>query len=350
MKSDDISEFMSNPQIKGIYYAQIEINLSMFDKLHTYINDKLFDGECKIFNLVYEEAIKTKSEKKINDFFDMCIKLLYKGNLLNKNSIKYLNNILIEEHMMFDRNNNLFDIRISPFISYDEMIDDDIKKDYDKIAKYSLIDDQSFILNKIFESNILSDLSDVIILNNKYNEKHFVIIIEILTINKKTMDIFMNFLKSIPYINEYLKIIKKEKVYSIKYIIQLYPLITKLWLNTKQSIYISKEISNLLLTSLEYYEKKEWRPCILINAIIVEIIISNIYEEEKKEIAPNITLGALYHKVKIVFPKHVQKCIEELNKIRNVAVHRSKFPVSQLDANNSIYSTTTIITWFNANY
>jgi len=347
---DNITEFLSNPFLRGAHYTQIEIDLSIIDKLYVHINEKLFNGECKIFKVIYDEAVDKKSEKKINDYFDMCIKLLYKGNLSDDNFIKYIDFLKSEDEVYIDDNKTLFTIRADPFVMTDKNNEEEIRRDYDKIAKYSFMDKNSITLNRIFVSNILNDLSDVIIINKYFNKTHYTIVFETLTIKEETSDIFLNFLNSIPHMDNYLKIIKKNKYHSSKYILQLYPLIVKLWLKTKNILYITKDIVDLLSASIEYYDKNEWRTCIILNSIIVEIILSIIYEEEKKIFAPNITLGALYNSIKNVFPAHTQKCIESLNEIRIAAVHRSKYPVSNSEAINTIYNATSLITWFHDNY
>ena len=115
---------------------------------------------------------------------------------------------------------------------------------------------------------------------------------------------------------------------------------------------ITEDLRDFLKGSMRYHSDEEWRTSIVLSAIAVESVLADLYEEEHKTYAPNVPLGNLYDKVKgkVKFPPEVMKAIEMVNEARISAVHRSRFPVSDREATNALYGSTTFIMWYSSNY
>src|SRR4030042_742048 len=76
------------------------------------------------------------------------------------------------------------------------------------------------------------------------------------------------------------QIIENNKVYTSNIIYNIYPFAVKQWLNKKDVYYTPDNINELLYNSMKYYNINEWRISIILNAIIVELILSEIFENK----------------------------------------------------------------------
>ena len=211
---------------------------------------------------------------------------------------------------------------------------------------------RDWTLPQLFKSRILDDINDVVIIETEETEDESVLLLEITTTKEEGLLRFINFMKCVPHIGDTVKEIRKRKTYSSRYTFRPYPLAVQLWLENEKGIIVPEDLRDFLRGSVRYHSEEEWRTSIVLSAIAVESVLADLYEEEFKEYAPNDPLGHLYHKVKekIDFPSNIKGAIEMVNEARISAVHRSRFPVSDREATNALYGSTTFIMWYSANY
>ena len=204
----------------------------------------------------------------------------------------------------------------------------------------------------IFDSHILYDIQDVMIIETEETTRGNELSFEITTIKGKGLPRFHNFLKSIPHIGNTVKELKRRKTHSSRYAFRPYPLAVQLWLSQQKTLATKKDLKDFIRGSIRYHYEKEWRTSIILSAIAVESILADLYEEQNMEYAPSTPLGDLYNRVRtnISFPAKVQEAIELVNKARISAVHRSRFPVSGGDATNALYGAVILIMWYSSNF
>ena len=207
-------------------------------------------------------------------------------------------------------------------------------------------------LPQVFESHILDDVNDVIVVEIGETGDGNVFLFEITTIKEEGFSRFHNFIKCVPHIGDTVKEIRKRKTYSSRYTFRPYPFAVRLWLRHEKTVTVPKDLRDFLRGSIRYHSEEEWRTSIVLSAIAVESVLADLYEEQYKEYAPNVPLGDLYYKVKdtISFPSHVTGAIEMVNEARISAVHRSRFPVSDREATNALYGATTFIMWYSSKF
>jgi len=203
----------------------------------------------------------------------------------------------------------------------------------------------------VFKSRIMKDINDAIVIESgqvKMRQLSF----DITSITEKGAKRFINFLKCVPYIGETVNEVRSRKTFSSRYTFRPYPLAVQLWIESEKAITVPEDLRDFLKGSMRYHSEEEWRTSIVLSAIAVESVLADLYEEEHKTYAPNVPLGDLYYKVKdkVKFPPEVMKAIEMVNEARISAVHRSRFPVSDREATNALYGSTTFIMWYSANY
>jgi len=125
-----------------------------------------------------------------------------------------------------------------------------------------------------------------------------------------------------------------------------------IWFKDESTVSVPKDLKDLLKAATNYYQSEEWRTSVTLSAIVTESILADIYEEEMKVDAPDVPLGALVEQVKksVKIPKQIDSAIKNLNQARIAAVHRSKSPVSDRDAEIALFSATKTLIWFMNKY
>lgn len=199
----------------------------------------------------------------------------------------------------------------------------------------------------IFSSHINRKCNDIISIERKsVGMKKW--LFDIITLKKATLSYFNKCFKSIPPLKNNLKIIQEKQFFSTRYVYRPYPLVTKLWLGTAESILVPDDLKSFLQGAVRYIFSSEWRTSIVLSAITVESILAELYEEEFKEPAPDTPLGDLFRRVgeKIEFPPEIVSAIEKTNKARIAAVHRSRSPVSDREATNALHGATKLTLWY----
>jgi len=309
----DIIEYLKNPMNKGVYNQILKINIKEMGNILN-ISDILYDENFFIINFA-----------------------TYVADLMYKEPFDEFYNVL-------DTNSKLVDSEIQKSI---------IKIKWDKEdAKYYTYLEQA---ENIFKTRILKNKLDVIHyddITKRIAKNKLLKIYEITSIKKDTLYLFKNFLKKILHIDETFEITKERFTHSSRYVYRLYTYALELWFKDESSIYIPKDLINLIKAASEYHREKEWRTSVIISAIVIESILADIYEEEKKENAPDVPLGVLFEQVKKIakIPNEIQSVISAVNQARIASVHRSKSPVSDRDADIALYGTTKTIMWFVKNY
>jgi len=204
----------------------------------------------------------------------------------------------------------------------------------------------------IFAPRIMSGINDVVAIDIEEAEDRDAILLATTSTKEEGLERLEKFIKSIPHLGDTVKEVRKRKTNSSRYAFRPYPLAVRLWLGHESAITVPKDLKDFLRGSIRYYSDEEWRTSIVLSAIAVESVLADLYEEQHKEYAPSVPLGDLYHKVKdkIDFPPYIKNAIEMVNEARISAVHRSRFPVSDREATNALYGSTTFTMWFSSNY
>ena len=208
------------------------------------------------------------------------------------------------------------------------------------------------VRHSIFDSRILTDIDEVIIIEVEAIERKGKLLFGTTTITEKGSLRFQNFLKCIPHIGDSLQEIRNKKTFSSRYTFLPYPLAVRIWLLSEKAVSIPEDLRDFLKGSMRYHSEEEWRTSIVLSAIAVESVLADLYEEKYRTYAPNVPLGELYSKVKtkITFPPEIMKAIEMVNEARISAVHRSRFPVSDREATNALHGSTKFIMWYSSTY
>lgn len=197
-----------------------------------------------------------------------------------------------------------------------------------------------------FQSHILEDFSDVIVIDSKKiaNEKW---LFEFMTIKNESIFDFKKKLSLIPTLRESMKEKGEKRHFSTRYVYRPYPLAVQLLLEDKSTFPIPSDLKNFLNGAIRYFFIQEWRTSIVLSAITIESILADLYEEYTREPAPDTPLGDLLGKVnaKNPFPDDIIEKLETANNARIAAVHRSRLPVSDTDAVNALVGATNFIIW-----
>jgi len=342
---EELSSFLFDPLSKGVYYAKFEIDLSKINLLYNYLDETLFEGKSILLKQLVSDIEVFSSEKKYDDLFDMGIKMIYYINKDKENDyMKYVNSIKSEKPLI--ENNIIFSVRLHPMLLDSlNITKKKIKKDFDKFSHYFYMDEENYVLKDIFKPHLNKDNEDCTFIISRIILQYKIKIIEVLTITKNSLEIFENFIKSIPFLGNNIKIIKREKIHISDHSLKLYPLAVKQWLSKKDAYYLPENINELLNNSLNYYYNKEWRMSIILNSIIVELILSDMYENVFQKYAPDVPLGVLFNSIKHTLPNNLKKDIELLNESRIEAVHKSKIPLSEKEAIISLHGATSLAIW-----
>lgn len=332
---EGLVKYLSNPLKTGVYHSQLIVDFSALEKL-----------------LRDTAAIPKKPTSQ------------------SKELIKAADSIKKEDYLDLDEITDNFGKAIGYFIQLKECPKEILRyvvgQKEDPVYKRMLLSKEGFSiyrgriyrrrhrlrLPQVFESHILDDINDVMVIETEESDEENVLLFKITTIKEKGLLIFHKFLKCVPHIGDTVKEIRKRKTYSSRYTFRPYPFAVQLWLENQKVITVPKDLRDFLRGSIRYHCEEEWRTSIVLSAIAVESVLADLYEEEFKEYAPNIPLGELYHKVKdkINFASDIKGAIEMVNEARISAVHRSRFPVSDREATNALYGSTTFIMWYSSNY
>lgn len=201
----------------------------------------------------------------------------------------------------------------------------------------------------IFDSRIIPEVMDVVLVEKEHiSGKKW--LFDVITIKESGLSFFKKVLHCFPSIKKGMEILKERKHFSSRHTFRPYPLATKLWLRDNASIAVPSDLKSFLQGAIRYIFSGEWRTSIVLSAITVESVLADLFEEEYKEPTPDVPLGDLFRRVKekISFPPDIVRAIEMTNEARIAAVHRSRFPVSDMEAINALFGATNFTLWYSS--
>jgi len=209
---------------------------------------------------------------------------------------------------------------------------------------YNMFD--SGVRNHYLDSLSFSDVDD------KISKKNRIKYIEVISIKPDILNDLEKLILKMSSTEGSIKIIKNRVTHSSRYVYRPYQHSLDIWLNSKLSLKIHKDLRDLLINAAEYHDREEWRTSVILCAIVTELILADVFEEQYETEAPDIPLGALNERVKSNpnMTPEIQKNVSELNKIRISAVHRSKSPISERDSELALVNIYQIINWYSDKY
>lgn len=360
---EQVIRYLSSPLRIGVWRLQLEIDFISLRKLFEYISEPLDKVQSRFLMGIMDQVEKENTVEAYLLALTICISLLKKRiNCPEKVRDYFLHRYeIIKDTYFEERWGNIIEIPRNiteiEVLTYRED-EDKIATLFDscKIVASSRFEDLAFwdvrdySFHGIFKSRIIKDTNDVLIITVIETDKKLSPIFNLISTKKKSIEIYKQFLEHIPFIGKTAKTTSFAKTHSSRYVFEPYPFAVQLWLENNPMLYIPTDLKDLIKSAMDYYSKQEWRTSIIISAITSEFVIADIYEETKKDYAPNIPLGSLYHEIKKVFPEDIQKSIEILNKVRILAVHRSKYRISSREATMALMGTTSLVMWYITNF
>lgn len=333
---ENLIKYLSNPLEYGVYHSQLIVDFKGLEKLLREIAkivSKKRKSDARELNKI-ADTIKEEEYLNIDEIKEYLIKALAhyaRTKECPKEIVAYIVGRNLQEN---DEENHIEFTRVLAH----------------RIRRYSMVRRlRSFA---IFESHTLSHINDVIIIQIEETSDDNVLHFEVTTTKEEGQLMFHDFIKNIPHIGKKVKKIRKRKTHSSRFAFRPYPLAVRLWLDHEKAITVPKDLRDFLRGSIRYQSDEEWRTSIVLSAIAVESVLADLYEEQYKKYAPNVPLGDLYHQVKgkMKFPPQIENAIEIVNEARISAVHRSRFPVSDREATNALYGSTTFIMWYSSKF
>lgn len=174
------------------------------------------------------------------------------------------------------------------------------------------------------------------------------LVLDVVSLKENALDEFEHLFTSLPGVEKKIKRLARRKKYGSNYVYRAYALSAHLWLASEESALVPESVLAFLEPSLAYYDTGQWRTSIVLSAISVEYILSEMFEETFKSTAPEIPLGQLYAKVKEKkeFPDDKDTWIRRTNEIRTKAVHRSAWFASERDALDALIGALQLTIWY----
>jgi len=344
-------EYLSNPIKTGVWRAQVSLDLSDLFDLYEYISKLLDKAGSKFITNIYEEGIK-EGDNSVFDLLLVAISILRNYDKLPEKTMTYISlksdNLEKDTH---ERSTSVHfyakkvDSKLVSSVFGDVWYSMQMRLDTDDKINYSIHDGK---MENLFSSKMTADSSEVLLITKRFTNNK--LIFTLLSLKKSSIDLFNNFLQSIPVINDNIVINQIHQSFSTRYIFKPFPSAIRLWINNPTIIQVPEDLMDFIEGAISYYEKYEWRTSIVLSSITVESILADLYEEIKKDYAPNKPLGTIYYEIKDNIPEEVQKAIEIVNESRISAVHRSRHPVSIREATNALVGATNLTLWYASNY
>jgi len=328
----EVIEYLKDPMKKGVYNGLYKLNINCFRDIYK----KIAEDED---HPNYEGAKATIEDESLlfdDDWFFINLSECIAGILYNNPIEEFYDLLNIDQQSIKEE-------VLKSMKDDKEPLEDALHEELWERAQEIL---DTRVIEKTIDAIHIDDISERK-KNNKL-DKFF----EITTIKEETLELFETFMNKIPHINENFDVVKKRNSFSSRNIYRPYPCAVELWLKDESTIHVPKDLLDLIEASSKYHQDEEWRTSVILSAIVIESILADIYEEEKKENAPDVPLGALFERVKnfASIPNEIQEVIGLVNQARISAVHRSKSPVSDRDADIALYGTTKTTMWFIENY
>lgn len=323
---DTIVKFLKNPMQIGVYSHQSILDLS---GVPDYLRDLLTEYE------------KSRQERK-RTVPEM---LLERRVALLKDALEQL-----DEAVRHPRARDYFEKLTKALVRFAPYGSEDMKRLF---TRKDVVGDRTFTLSKetpIFDSRILAEVKDVIYIERKrLGEQRW--IFHVTTIKDSGLSVFKRDVTCIPPVGERMRIVRERRQFSSRHAFRPYPLATRLWLEDETSISIPSDLKSFMLVAIDYLSREEWRTSIVLSAIAVESMLADLYEEEYKTFAPDKPLGDLFQlgKNKITFPDQVASAVEQANRARIAAVHRSRLAVSEREAISALSGAVTLAQYVYSN-
>jgi len=318
-------EYLFNPMEKGVTYRKYEFDISDIIEAARSLNlDEWVENEEneKEFLELYHDD---------ETFYENLVSII----------IEYYSQNLDDNFCSF------FNIQKEKFM----------KKVQDDAAKYGQEENEviSELLwdecDYLFDSELQKHYHDSIVFNEvgrEISKSNKLKRIEAISVNTKIVTDFELMISKIPHIKDSFKILKNRVSHSSRFVFRPYHHALRDWLSTPLSSNIHNDLIELITNATDYHEQSEWRTSVILNSIVTELILADIYEEQYQKDAPDVPLGTLFHEVKTnqhMTPEIIEQ-ISELNKIRISAVHRSKSPISERDSEIVMKNIYALVNWY----
>jgi hypothetical protein len=235
----------------------------------------------------------------------------------------------------------------------------------DKSKKSTLLQTQGlFQLRRIarskygaFDSNLpIASTQDAVHIFTLHHRDAF--ILDIMSIQKQSLDRFLKFLTNLPEIGTGMQLITRSSLYSSRAVLEPYIPALSAWTEGRIAAErIPRYIVEYIQAAIGYYNQEEWRTSIVLSAIAVETLLAEIYEHEFRKEAPDIPLGALKDKLVDLFkkagkdpafPKTVLEWIDRTNDSRIAAVHRGSRQLSGRETLEALRGLLKVAFWYHA--
>ena len=173
------------------------------------------------------------------------------------------------------------------------------------------------------------------------------LVLDMVSLKENALDEYERLLASLPGVENRIKRLTRGKKHGSNHVYRAYALSAHLWLASEESGLVPESVLTFLGPCLSYYDTGQWRTSVVLSAISVEYILSEMFEETFKSTAPDIPLGQLYEKVKVKkgFPEDIDAWIRRTNEIRTKAVHRSAWFASERDALDALIGAVELTIW-----
>lgn len=174
-----------------------------------------------------------------------------------------------------------------------------------------------------------------------------VLVLNLFSVKPEILRTYEEFIQSVPVIGKSAKTIHMGQRFSYRYCYKPYPSALMIWIYTIVNETIPIDILKYFNEIVGYWQREEWRMCILLCSIAAESLLAEIYEENVHEIAPPDSLGVLFGKVHktVKFPNAIREDLTTVNKARIASVHRRWTQVGQKDARDALIGATRFTHW-----
>lgn len=330
---DYIVKYLKDPIKVGVYTCKVRIDLKTYEKFFASIIERChrrsqrtrIKGYLKIAGIFSFRSLLTKISYALNELTEMekCPKKI--SSFFEECELGGREESLYEEIFGEEYPIEIFEPLI--LAEYDDVLSNDVVSHSEEKLKIAMFIDSE-------------DLEPLIV--------------EMSSIKDRGVKLYLNFLKSIPYIGKKTQVIRApQKTFSSRYSFQPYALAVRLWLKKNGKTTIPKDLQAFIDRASIYHISKEWRTSIVLSAITVESLLADLYEESYQKPSPEkATLGELYEHVKkkVDFPSHIADSIVKTNNARIAAVHRSRLTVSEREATNALFGAVNLGMWYTSDY
>lgn len=308
-ESKVLTEFLKNPISEGVWHLRTRLPFSAIEALHASIAARSTETSEKI-----------PSPAQLKALYDSQPQRLIPPRVWVDALAIYLWALARQP------------ISLKPLVEWTQRKD---IMNYNPIQLYSIIEPRlSFFDSSDVLSGYAIQLKDAIVL-------------DLVSLKEKAGEEFQRMLTSVPAFEKEAQLLILKKRHGSSYAYRGYSLITHLWLSSEESALVPEGVLAFLEPALNYYDTAQWRTSIVLSAISLEYILSEMYEELYKSPGPEVPLGELYKRVtaKKSLPDDKDTLIRRANEIRIRAVHRGTWLASERDALDALVTAIQLTIW-----